>query len=117
MVLGAPPGEQHALPVAMLADLVRAGDGTCPTSVPTCRLRGFARTAATAQQLRLVGVSISTPESMRAGEETIAALRGAVNGVPILAGGHAVVDEAHARAIGATDGRPTGAPWWPCSTP
>ena len=63
--------------------------------------RSFARTAATTQQLRLVGVSISTPESMRAGEETIVALRGALNGVPILAGGHAVVDDAHARAIGA----------------
>jgi hypothetical protein len=56
----------------------------------------------------MVGVSISTPESMRAGEETIAALRGALNGVPILAGGHAVVDEAHARAIGADGWAPHG---------
>ena len=56
----------------------------------------------------MVGVSISTPESMSAGEETIAALRGALNGVPILAGGHAVVDEAHARALGADGWAPHG---------
>ena len=108
VVLGAPAGEHHALPLALLADVVRGRGWDVSDLGADVPARSFARTAAATQQLRMVGVSISTPESMRAGEETIAALRGALNGVPILAGGHAVVDEAHARAIGADGWAPHG---------
>jgi excisionase family DNA binding protein len=108
VVLGAPVGEHHALPLALLADVVRGRGWDVSDLGADVPARSFARTAAATQQLRMVGVSISTPESMRAGEETIAALRGALNGVPILAGGHAVVDEAHARAIGADGWAPHG---------
>jgi excisionase family DNA binding protein len=108
VVLGAPAGEHHALPLALLADVVRGRGWDVSDLGADVPARSFARTAAATQQLRMVGVSISTPESMRAGEETIAALRGALNGVPILAGGHAVVDEAHAQAIGADAWAPHG---------
>src|SRR4249919_622996 len=108
VVLGAPAGEHHALPLALLSDVVRGRGWDVSDLGADVPARSFARTAATTQQLRMVGVSISTPESMPAGEETIAALRGALNGVPILAGGHAVVDEAHARAIGADGWAPHG---------
>jgi MerR family transcriptional regulator, light-induced transcriptional regulator len=108
VVLGAPAGEHHALPLALLADVVRGRGWDVSDLGADVPPRSFARTAAATQQLRMVGVSISTPESMRAGEETIAALRGALTGVPILAGGHAVVDEAHARAIGADGWAPHG---------
>jgi MerR family transcriptional regulator, light-induced transcriptional regulator len=108
VVLGAPAGEHHALPLALLADVVRGRGWDVSDLGADVPARSFARTAAATQQLRMVGVSISTPESMRAGEETIAALRGALNGVPILAGGHAVVDEAHARALGADGWAPHG---------
>jgi MerR family transcriptional regulator, light-induced transcriptional regulator len=108
VVLGAPAGERHALPLALLSDVVRGAGwevSDLGADVPT---RSFARTAATTERLRAVGVSISTPESMGAGEEVIAALRSAVGRVPILAGGHAVVDEAHARALGADAWAPHG---------
>jgi MerR family transcriptional regulator, light-induced transcriptional regulator len=108
VVLGAPAGEHHALPLALLADVVRGRGWDVSDLGADVPARSFARTAAATRQLRMVGVSISTPESMRAGEETIAALRGALNGVPILAGGHAVVDEVHARAIGADGWAPHG---------
>ena len=108
VVLGAPAGEHHALPLALLADVVRGRGWDVSDLGADVPPRSFARTAAATQQLRMVGVSISTPESMRAGEETVAALRGALTGVPILAGGHAVVDEAHARAIGADGWAPHG---------
>ena len=108
VVLGAPAGEHHALPLALLADVVLGRGWDVSDLGADVPARSFARTAAATQQLRMVGVSISTPESIRAGEETIAALRGALNGVPILAGGHAVVDEAQARAIGADGWAPHG---------
>jgi excisionase family DNA binding protein len=108
VVLGAPAGEHHALPLALLADVVRGRGWDVSDLGADVPARSFARTAAATQQLRAVGVSISTPESMRAGEETIAALRRSLDGVPILAGGHAVVDEAHARAIGADGWAPHG---------
>jgi MerR family transcriptional regulator, light-induced transcriptional regulator len=108
VVLGAPAGEHHALPLALLADVVRGRGWDVSDLGADVPARSFARTAAASQRLRMVGVSISTPESMRAGEETIAALRGALNGVPILAGGHAVVDEALARSIGADGWAPHG---------
>jgi hypothetical protein len=37
VVLGAPEGERHGIPVAILADLLRLTAGRCPTSVPTRR--------------------------------------------------------------------------------
>jgi excisionase family DNA binding protein len=108
VLLGAPAGEHHALPVALLADVVRGRGWDVSDLGADVPVRSFARAAAASERLRMVGVSISTPESMRAGGETIAALRGALDGVPILAGGHAVVDEAHARAIGADGWAPHG---------
>jgi excisionase family DNA binding protein len=108
VVVGAPAGEHHALPVALLADVVRGRGWDVSDLGADVPAGSFARTAAASERLRMVGVSISTPESMRTGEETIAALRSALDGVPILAGGHAVVDEAHARAIGADGWAPHG---------
>jgi excisionase family DNA binding protein len=108
VVLGAPAGERHALPLALLSDVVRGAGwdvSDLGADVPT---RSFVRTAATTERLRAVGVSMSTPESLVAGEEVIAALRSTVSRVPILAGGHAVVDEPHARALGADAWAPNG---------
>jgi excisionase family DNA binding protein len=108
VVVGAPAGEHHALPVALLADVVRGRGWDVSDLGADVPAGSFARTVAASERLRMVGVSISTPESMRTGEDTIAALRSALDGVPILAGGHAVVDEAHARAIGADGWAPHG---------
>ena len=72
---------------------IKTGDTTSSTSGPV--------PAARAQQLTVVGVSISTQESTRSAEATISALRGVVDGVPILVGGCAVRDGDHARELGA----------------
>ena len=55
-----------------------------------------------------MGVSITTPEIVDSGVEVIAALRSGTDGVPILAGGLAIADEAHARALGADGWAPDG---------
>ena len=116
-MLGAPAGEHHALPVALLADLVRGAGWDVSDLGADVPARSFARTAATTPAAA-VGRRVDQHAGVHAaGEATIAALRARVDGVPILAGGHAVVDEAHARASVRTAGLPTAGPWWPCSTP
>src|SRR5262245_571322 len=101
VVVGAPAGEHHSLPLALVADVLRGSGWDVSDLGADVPARSFARVAASTERLRAVGVSISTPQSLRSGEETIASLRASVRRVPILVGGHAVVDEAHARAIGA----------------
>jgi excisionase family DNA binding protein len=101
VVVGAPAGEHHALPLALVADVLRGSGWDVSDLGADVPARSFARVAGSTERLRAVGVSISTPQSLRSGEETIASLRASVHRVPVLAGGHAVVDDAHARAIGA----------------
>ena len=108
-MLGTPAGERHALPVALLADLVRGAGWEVSDLGCDVPAASFARTVADVEHLAAVGVSISTPECVVAGTETIAALRSVADSVPILVGGYAVRDEAHALALGAdgwaSDGR------------
>jgi excisionase family DNA binding protein len=109
VVLGAPSGERHGLPVALLADLVRQagwdvrdlGADTPPSS--------FAHAALHADDVVAVGVSVTTAEALPTAEAALRALREAVPAVHLVIGGRAVVDEAHAHALGAdawaSDGR------------
>lgn len=102
VLLGAPSGERHALPLAMLADLVRyAGwevfDLGADTPAPS-----FAHAASTTADLVAVGVSVIAPASLDAAAETFAALRAVVDpAVVLVVGGGAVRDEEHARQLGA----------------
>jgi excisionase family DNA binding protein len=109
VVVGAPAGERHALPVALLTDLLRAASwevSDLGADVPTS---SFVDAACDAGGLAAVGVSVSTATCLAAGEEAIAALRAQALDVPILVGGHAVRDERQASALGAdgwaADGR------------
>ena len=101
VVLGAPAGERHSLPLALLADLLRGAGWDVSDLGSDVPAPSFALAAAHAEQLTVVGVSISTHESTRSAEATISALRGVVDGVPILVGGCAVRDGDHARELGA----------------
>jgi excisionase family DNA binding protein len=108
VLLGAPAGERHALPIALLADLVRGAGWEVSDLGSDVPAPSFARAASAVEDLRAVGVSMSTPETVPSGLEAIAALRSVVDGVPILLGGLAVVDEAHARSLGADGWAPDG---------
>jgi excisionase family DNA binding protein len=101
VVLGAPAGERHALPLALLADLLRGAGWDVSDLGADVPARSFARVAERAEHLSVVGVSISTRESTGSAESTIAALRSVVDDVPILAGGGAIRDGNHARELGA----------------
>ena len=101
VVLGAPAGERHGLPLALLADLLRGAGWEVSDLGPDVPALSFARIAARAEQLTVIGVSMSTRECAGSAAATIAALRAAVDDVPILAGGCAVRDSDHARELGA----------------
>jgi MerR family transcriptional regulator, light-induced transcriptional regulator len=108
VVVGNPTGERHALPVALLADVVRRAGWEVwelGADVPTS---SFVRAAAEVEHLVAVGVSISTPQCIEAGADAIAALRPVVNGAAILVGGHAVADGSDASALGADGWAPDG---------
>ncbi|MBI4935663.1 MAG: cobalamin B12-binding domain-containing protein [Actinobacteria bacterium] len=101
VLLGTPQGERHSLPVAMLADLLR-GDGWEVSDIGAdLPVESFVRAAVDAHDLVAVGVSVTSADNLPAAAEVLNALRAAVGDVYVAVGGAAVVDEAHAVALGA----------------
>ena len=100
VVVGAPAGERHELPVTMVADMLRgAGFGVIDvgTDLPTGDYVAAARQAA---PLTAVGISASSSKALGGVRVLIKALR--VEGLgPILLGGGAVLGGEHARSLGA----------------
>lgn len=101
VVLGAAPEDTHALPTAMLADVLRAARYRVIDLGGATPVESFLTAARDADSLVAVGVSASTSASLGAATSVIAAVRASLPGVPILLGGPAVVDEATAQRAGA----------------
>jgi excisionase family DNA binding protein len=101
LIVGAPAGEEHALPSAMLSDVLRGarfdvhdlGADTPPES--------FAVAATDADRLRAILIGVTTPGNDTAVRETLVAIRRRVGNVPLLLGGAAIRDDAHAARLGA----------------
>jgi MerR family transcriptional regulator, light-induced transcriptional regulator len=101
VVMGAPSGERHALPVSFVSDLVRLagwdvfdlGADTPPAS--------FARATRSADDVVAVGVSVTTAASLVTAAEALAAVRDVDPSIVLLVGGRAVADADHARSLGA----------------
>ncbi len=108
VVVGAPEGEQHSLPVAMLADLLRSGGWEVSDLGCDVPPASFARVAATSERLVAVGVSVTNPGCLPAAEITIAALRTTVGTTPILVGGRAIASAEVAASLGADGWAPDG---------
>ena len=101
VVLGMAAGEQHSLPGAILADLLRgAGFEVLDTGADT-PAESFVETAKTANRLVAVLVGATTSGRDATVRATIRALRSEGLDVPLLLGGAAISDEAHARRLGA----------------
>jgi methanogenic corrinoid protein MtbC1 len=114
VIVGAPEGEQHSLPVSMLADLLRHRGwevSDLGADVPTTALGQFVALADA--DLVAVGLSVSTAQYLPSLAHAIGVVReSAPPSVCILAGGSAVADADHAHALGADafaeDGREFG---------
>jgi len=107
VVVGAPPGEQHRLPVMIVADLLRGAGFDVVDLGADLPVQSFVE-AAVAASPALIGVSVTSADVLGAAVALIEQLKSALE-VPVLLGGRAVDDEAHARSLGAdgyaVDGR------------
>ena len=100
VVLGAPVGDDHNLPIALLADLLR-GEGfrvhDLGHNVPA---ESFVEVAVGAERLVTVGLGATKPDNGHEIRLAICALNEAST-VPVFLGGGAIVDAEHARRLGA----------------
>ena len=105
VVVGAPAGEQHGLPSAILADLLRGVGFEVLDMGANTPAASFAETAKEANRLVAIAIAITitTPAGGAAVRAAVKAIRQADLGVPILVGGAAVHDRAQALRLGADE--------------
>jgi len=107
IVLGSVADDRHALPTAILGDLLRGarfdvvdlGADTPPES--------FVEAARAADRLVAVALTVTAPDAVGSVAAAVAAVRRALPGVPVLVGGGAVPDRDAAVALG-SDGWAAG---------
>ena len=101
VIIGAPAGDQHSLPGAIVADLLR-GDGfeviDLGANTPDS---SFAETAQDAARLVAVIIGVTAPGCDSAAESIVQALRRSGSTVPVLIGGAAISGADHALRLGA----------------
>lgn len=112
VLLAAPEGDRHALPIFFAADLLRARRYRIVALGADAPADEVARLAFETMQDALVAVLLgaTTPGNSRAIERTLSAVHRAVPGITTGVGGAAIADEAAALALGAdiwtgSDGR------------
>jgi excisionase family DNA binding protein len=104
IVVGAPAGERHSIPVAILADLLRQGGWEVSDLGADTPADAFALSVADLDDVVAVGVSVTTPDHLDAAAESLAAVRAVVAPhVLLFVGGRAIDDREHAIALGADD--------------
>jgi excisionase family DNA binding protein len=101
IILGAPAGEEHALPSAILSDVLRGARFEVHDLGADTPAESVAAAAASADRLLAVMVGVTTPGNDRAVRQVVRALRGSGVTAPLLAGGAAIENAAHARRLGA----------------
>jgi len=101
VALGAPSGEFHALPVAMLGDLLRLRGWEVSDFGVDMPSESIAHVIRETSDLLAVGLSAMSADNLPALAEACAAAHAASPEVLVVVGGHAVSDDEHARALGA----------------
>jgi MerR family transcriptional regulator, light-induced transcriptional regulator len=101
VIIGAPAGDQHSLPGAIVADLLR-GEGfeviDLGANTPDS---SFAETAQDATRLVAVVIGVTAPGCDNAVQSIVQALRRSGSTVPVLIGGAAINAAEHALRLGA----------------
>lgn len=99
VVAGAVPGERHALPLRIVADVARLSGYEVHDLGADVPVGSFVDAAADAMPLLAVAVSATTPGNDDAVRSTVDALHDRLD-VPVLVGGGAVADAAASAALG-----------------
>lgn len=103
LVIGTPVGEHHALPTAMLGDLMRLRGWDVTDLGSNTPADSFLDAARRTPNLVAVGLSITHADSLAATRSCCALLRHDFPDLLIVVGGRAVLDTAHAATLGADD--------------
>jgi excisionase family DNA binding protein len=101
VVMGAPAGEQHSLPGAIISDLLRGQGFEVVDLGANTPADSFAETAEQASRLVAVVIGATTPGLDDSVRSAVATLAGAAVTAPVLVGGSAVTGAGHARQLGA----------------
>jgi len=108
VVFGAPEGERHDLPIAIVADLVRMEGFACLELGADVAPGAFAAAVDRAERLVAVGIGVTRVENLDAVESTIVAVRAVDPSVAVVVGGQGVRNAEVAALIGATGWAPDG---------
>ena len=108
LVLGAPTGERHALPIAILADLFRLAGFTVLELGADVPAAAFATAAERAERLVAVGIGVTDVAHLDRAAEVVRAIRVAAPGCPVLLGGQAVRSPEVAALVDADAWAPDG---------
>lgn len=100
VVLGAPRGERHGIPVAILADLLRSRGWDVSDLGADTPSSSLAHTATTTGDVVVVGLSVTQHENLGAAAEACGAVRAADPGLLLVLGGLAVEGPEHALELG-----------------
>lgn len=101
VVLGAPAGENHSLPCAIVADLLRGAGFEVIDMGANTPAESFVDSARHANRLTAVLIGATTPHRDAAIRSTVRALRAGGITAPVIVGGAGIVDADHARSLGA----------------
>jgi excisionase family DNA binding protein len=102
VIFGAPLGELHSLPIAVVADLVRMEGFTCLELGANVPPEAFAGAAEGAHRLVAVGLGATSADNLESLRDAIAAVQAARPDVPVVVGGQAVRSPELAALSGAT---------------
>jgi methanogenic corrinoid protein MtbC1 len=101
VALGAPAGEFHALPVAMLGDLLRLRGWEVSDFGVDVPSESIAHVVRSTPDLLAVGLSVMSSDNLVSLADACAAAHDADPDVFVVVGGHAIVDADHALSLGA----------------
>lgn len=100
VVVGSPAGDHHALPTAIVGDLVRGSRFDVIDLGADTPAESFVDAARAADRLVAVTVTVTAPEALTAVPAVVTAVRRQLPGTAVLVGGGAVTDEVAARTLG-----------------
>jgi excisionase family DNA binding protein len=109
VVLGAPAGERHALPIAVVADLARLAGFTVVELGADVPPEAFGLAAERAERLVAVGIGVTTVDHLDAARAAVDAVERAAPGTPVVMGGQAVRNPEVAGLLGVHEWAADGA--------
>jgi excisionase family DNA binding protein len=101
VVMGAPAGEHHSLPTAILGDMMRLNGWDVTDLGANTPAGSFLHAALRTPELVAVGLSMSHPENLEALGECCAVIKQGLPSIRIVVGGHGFESEEQALSVGA----------------